>query len=61
MVTGGGGGGGGGGVDLDTHLSQLIFLYRLIPHSTTGRPPAELMFGWKPILHLHFLFLHVGV
>ena len=32
---------------LNTRLSRFLFRYRLTPHSTTGVPPSELMFGRK--------------
>ena len=34
--------------DIDTCLSRFLFQYRLTPHSTTGRSPAELLLGRKP-------------
>ena len=42
--------------DNDTCLSRFLFQYRLAPHSTTGRSPAELLLGRKPRLHLDFIF-----
>ena len=41
--------------DLETGLSRFLFQYRLTPHSTTGRSPAELLLGRKPRLHLDFI------
>ena len=32
---------------LNTRVSRFLFKYRLIPHSSTGVSPAELMFGRK--------------
>ena len=32
---------------LTTRLSRFLFRYRLTPHSTTGVPPSELIFGRK--------------
>ncbi|KAL5517714.1 hypothetical protein EMCRGX_G003317 [Ephydatia muelleri] len=42
--------------DLETRLARFFFQYRLIPHSTTGQPPAELLMGRHPRSHLDFLF-----
>eukprot|EP00731_Ephydatia_muelleri_P001377 Em0001g1377a len=42
--------------DIDTCLSRFLFQYRLTPHSTTGRSPAELLLGRKPRSHLDFIF-----
>ena len=33
---------------LEQKLSRLLFMYRLTPHSITGRSPAELMLGRQP-------------
>ena len=33
---------------LEQRLSKLLFTYRLTPHSTTGKSPAELMLGRQP-------------
>ena len=41
--------------DIDTCLSRFLFQYRLTPHSTTGRSPAELLLGRKPRSHLDFI------
>ena len=42
--------------DIDTCLSRFLFQYRITPHSTTGRSPAELLLGRKPLSHLDFIF-----
>ncbi|KAL5515075.1 hypothetical protein EMCRGX_G000193 [Ephydatia muelleri] len=42
--------------DIDTCLSRFLFQYRLTPHSTTGKSPAELLLGRKPRSHLDFIF-----
>ena len=34
--------------DLETRLARFLFAYRITPHSTTGRSPAELLLGRKP-------------
>ncbi len=33
--------------DTQTKLDRLLYRYRMTPHSTTGKSPAELMFGRK--------------
>ena len=40
---------------LEQRLSRLLFMYRLTPHSTTGRSPAELMLGRQPRSRLDLL------
>jgi hypothetical protein len=35
------------GEDVQKFLDQFLFKYRVTPHTTTGRSPAELMFGRK--------------
>ena len=40
---------------LKQRLSRLLFTYRLTPHSTTGRSPAELMLGRQPRSRLDLL------
>ena len=40
---------------LEQGLSRLLFTYRLAPHSTTGRSPAELMLGRQPRSQLNLL------
>ena len=40
---------------LEQRLSRLLFTYRLTPHSTTGRSPAELMLGRQPRSRLDLL------
>ena len=44
---------------VDTKLAQFLFPYRITPHSTTGRSPAELMFGRQ--LRTRFDLLHPNV
>ncbi|KAL5515654.1 hypothetical protein EMCRGX_G000851 [Ephydatia muelleri] len=34
--------------DAETRLASFLFAYRLIPHSTTGVSPAELLLGRRP-------------
>ena len=34
--------------DLERHLQQFLFRYRITPHATTGVPPADLLFGRHP-------------
>ena len=33
---------------LETRLARFLFQYRITPHSTTGRSPAELLIGRQP-------------
>lgn len=33
---------------LETRISKFLFWYRVTPHSTTGVPPSELLFGRVP-------------
>ena len=40
---------------IETRVSRFLFHYRLTPHSTTGIPPAELLFGRRPRSHLDLL------
>ena len=40
---------------MDLRLAQILFKYRLQPHSTTGVSPAELLIGRKPRTHLDLL------
>ena len=40
---------------LEQRLFRLLFMYRLTPHSTTGRSPAELMLGRQPRSRLDLL------
>ena len=40
---------------MDLRLAQILFKYRLQPHSTTGVTPAELLIGRKPRTHLDLL------
>ena len=39
----------------ETAVSCFLFTYRLMPHSTTGIPPAELLMGPRPRSHLNRL------
>ena len=41
--------------DIETRLIRFLFQYRLTPHSTTGRSPAELLLGHQPRSHLDFM------
>ena len=38
-----------------TRVSRFLFLYRHTPHTTTGVPPAELLLGRIPRLHLDLM------
>ena len=40
---------------LEQRLSRLLFMYRLTPHTTTGRSPAELILGRQPRSRLDLL------
>ena len=42
--------------DVQTKLNRLLYHYRMTPHSTTGKSPAELLFGRK--LNSTFQQLH---
>ena len=42
--------------DVETCLARFLFQYRLIPHSTMGQSPAELLLGRKPKSHFDFVF-----
>ena len=33
---------------METRVSKFLFHYRLTPHTSTGRPPAELLLGRRP-------------
>jgi len=37
---------------VETKLAHFLFQYRLTPHSTTGKPPAELLMGRQTRAHL---------
>lgn len=37
---------------VETKLARFLFQYRLTPHSTTGKSPAELLMGRQPRTHL---------
>ena len=41
--------------DLQTRLAHFLFQYRIMPHSTTGISPAELMIGRRPRSHLDLM------
>ena len=40
---------------IETHLARYLFTYRITPHSTTGRSPAELLLGRQPRSRLDLL------
>ena len=40
---------------LNTRIAHFLFSYRIIPHTTTGTSPAELLFGRLPCSHLDLL------
>ena len=40
---------------MESRVARLLSRYRVIPQSTTGRSPAELMFGRKLRTHLDLL------
>ena len=40
--------------DMEACFILFLFQYRLTPHSTTGRSPAELLLGRQPRSHLDF-------
>ena len=37
---------------VEAKVDRFLFHYRITPHSTTGRPPAELLMGRRPRSHL---------
>ena len=41
---------------MQERLSKFLFQYRLMPHCTTGIPPATLLMGCRPRSRLDFLF-----
>ena len=41
--------------DIQTKLDRLLYKYRIIPHSTTGKTPAELMFNRELRTPFHLL------
>ncbi|XP_042372461.1 uncharacterized protein K02A2.6-like [Plectropomus leopardus] len=43
------------GDSLSTQLSRFLFKYRLTPHPTTGRSPAEMLMGRRPKSRLDLL------
>ena len=43
------------GGSLETRLSRFLFKYRITPHTTTGRSPAELLLGRQPRSRLDLL------
>ena len=45
---------------MSTRVSRFLFKYRITPHSTTGVPPAELIFGRKIRSHLDHLRPNLG-
>ena len=45
---------------INTRVSRFLFKYRITPHSTTGVPPAELVFGRKLRSHLDHLQPNLG-
>ena len=45
---------------INTRVSRFLFKYRITPHSTTGVPPAELVFGRKLRSHLDHLRPNLG-
>ena len=45
---------------VNTRVSLFLFKYRITHHSTTGIPPAELLFGRKLCSHLDHLRPNLG-
>ena len=43
------------GGTIESRVSRFLFKYRTTPHSTTGVPPAELMFNRHLRTHLDLL------
>ena len=41
--------------NIDDKLDRFLFQYRITPHTTTGRSPAELLMGRSPRSHLDVL------
>ena len=41
--------------DMDTRLARILYRYRMMPHTTTGVSPAELLMGRKLRSHLDLL------
>ena len=49
------------GGSLETRLARFLFKYRITPHTTTGRSPAELLLGRQPRSRLDLLHPDTGV
>ena len=43
------------GGNIEDKLARFLFQYRITPHTTTGRSPAELLMGRRPRSHLDIL------
>ena len=41
--------------NIEDKLARFLFQYRITPHTTTGRSPAELLMGRRPRSHLDLL------
>ena len=48
------------GGTIESRVSRFLFKYRTTPHSTTGVPPAELMFNRHLRTHLDLLQPSIG-
>ncbi len=49
-----------GGGDMTQHISEFLMRYRIIPHSTTGISPSELLMGRRIRSTLDRVFPNVG-
>ena len=48
------------GEDITAHLNKFLLHYRVIPHSTIGVSPSELLMGCRICTTLDRVFLNVG-
>ncbi len=48
------------GGTIETRLARFLSKYRIIPHATTGRSPAELLLGRQPRTRLDLLHPDIG-
>ena len=44
------------GESVETRVSPFLARYRIIPQTSAGVSPAELLLGRKPILRLHLIY-----
>lgn len=49
------------GGTLETRLARFLAKYRITPHTTTGRSPAELLLGRQPRTRLDLVHPDIGI